>query len=185
MPASPTTRTTWPWPVRLVDSRAASNRARSATRPMSRPGPVEPTSRWSRSPRRRWMRTAPARPRTVRSPTVSTSSRLRADRSVASSSRISPGSASSWRRIAVVTVSPVTVRSLSPAWILTLATTSPVASRPAAEAAVHHAPGQPPSGPRSWPGHRVQPGAASSSWARRAPNTANTASPMNFSTMPP
>ena len=96
-------------------------------RPMSRPCPAPPTSRWSRAPRRRLTRTGVERPRTRRSPTISTSRRFRAARTLASSRSVSPGSASSWRRIAVVTVSPVTARSRASPTDRTWATTSPVA----------------------------------------------------------
>ncbi len=104
--------------------------------------------------------------------TGSTSTASRASWSVGSPRRISPGSAACSSRAATLTASPVTRASPAPA------TTWPVltpirASKPSAVTAS-----------RSSTAARSA-RSASSSWSTGMPNTAITASPMNFSTVPP
>ena len=102
---------------------------------------------------------------------------------VASSSRISPGRAIDWIRAAVVIASPVSRRSPSGAGAVAAATTSPVA-RP-----IRTSSGSPPPPSSCSPARMARAASAartaSSSCARGQPNTANTASPMNFSRVPP
>ena len=105
---------------------APRSRARSASRPTSRPTGGrhgwKPASPSSRATRIGWVW-----PRSSCGPRSSTSSPLRAARSVASSRRISPGWASAWIRAAVVTAGPVSDQSSVAVAAQAPATTSPVA----------------------------------------------------------
>ena len=182
IPASPSMRTVAPRPCSRSSERTVPIRFRSATRPTNRP--LSGCHGWKPvSPRSRPIRIGRVWPRSRRSPRSSIARPFRAARIVASSSRISPGSATPWIRAAVVTAGPVSDQSWAPGTSRGAATTSPVAipirtwrtspdgsSRWARPARIASA---------QWVARR-----ASSSWATGQPNTANTASPMNFSRVP-
>ncbi len=184
IPASPVIRTTAPRPDRRARFSVRRTRPISDARPTSgfsgvarwAPRPVSPDCPVSEK-----SRTTDDCPRSTTEPRSSTVRRSRPPRTVASSSRISPGRASAWIRAAVVIASPVTARSPVPS-PRAAATTSPVA-RP-----IRTSSGSPPSSGSSSIA-RISSAAraartGSSSWAWGQPKTAKTASPMNFSRVP-
>jgi hypothetical protein len=100
-----------------------------------------------------------------------------AEATVASSASTSPGAAADWSREAVFTMSPATI-AWFPAPTVTAASPVTTPARAARSCPMLSTPRTTSSAARTarW---------ASSSWATGVPQTAMTASPMNFSTVPP
>ena len=180
MPAGPITDTRRARPSRPVAWNSSLSRRSSSSRPTNGASSVSDRFRPPRSATTRSARhagTGAALPLSVCSPAGSKAIAFEAARCVASPTRTEPGGATDWRRDAVFTRSPATMPCPT-APIMTAA--SPVSTP--ARASI---PG--PSALTAWtsssPARTAR--SASSSCAVGAPQTAITASPMNFSTVPP
>ena len=180
MPAGPMTDTSRARPSRAVAwKRSLSNRS-SSSRPTNGASSVSARFRPPRSATTRTARqaaTGASLPLSVRSPAGSKTMALSAASREASPTSTVPGSAAPWRRLAVFTMSPAT----RPWFVAPIIT----AASPVTTPARAWIPG--PSWRTASTSSRAARTArsASSSWAVGAPHTAITASPMNFSTVPP
>ena len=129
MPASPTTKTTCPWPARVA-SNASSSAASSARRPASGVSPRSARAssgpRIGRAPITSNTRTGSLLPRMVRWPRSRVSKKSPASRQVASEITIDPGAASDWSRDARFVVSPIAVYSMRRSFPMRPTTTTPV-----------------------------------------------------------
>ena len=185
MPGSPVIDTNRARRSRAVACRRSFTRRNSSSRPTKggskrslRPRPLRlPTTR-----RALQALTISFLPFKVSSPASSKAIAPEVARHVASSTSTVPGVAALWTREAELTVSPSTMPS---ATLPMVTATSPVTTPPRASS-----PSRPASRPSAGTNETISNAArtarsASSSFAVGAPQTAITASPMNFSTVPP
>jgi hypothetical protein len=128
--------------------------------------------------RRAWKAaTGASLPLSCWAPTGSKVMALLAARIVDSPASTVPGTATDWRRAAVLTMSPATMP-----WLVAPSVTAASPVRTPARACMP-GPRVRIASTRSRPARTAR--SASSSWAVGTPQTAITASPMNFSTVPP
>ncbi len=190
MPAGPSRVNRWQVRSSITCSRTSSRRRRSRSRPITgaakpsganrAPGPMPGCAR----PSRRWARSGAFLPWTTRGPTGSLRTSERIIRRVVSAMRISSGSAASSSRDAMLTASPVTPPPVPGPPTVTSPVLMPMRirnrnpqsrCRSALSAAMLARISKAARAARN----------ASSSCSTGMPKTANTASPMNFSTVPP
>ncbi len=179
-PAGPITEIRRARPSRVVAWNMSLNRRSSSSRPTKGASSVSrlfrpPTSATTRAARQ--ASTGACLPLRCCSPAFSKAIAFEAARWVASPTRTVPGWATLWSRLAVLTRSPATM----PWFVAPIVTAASPVSTPARAWIC---------GPSVWTASTSSSPArtarsASSSRATGAPQTAITASPMNFSTVPP
>ena len=165
------------WSRSLMRRSSSSRPTKGGSRRSERPTPFRCAT--TRSARQAW--TTSSLPFSCRAPTAVKAIAPEAARQVDSSTRTAPGGATLWTLEAALTVSPSTIPSDT---LPTVIATSPVTT-PAR--AARSTPDSLPSSATDATTSRAArtDRSASSSFATGAPHTAMTASPMNFSTVPP